>query len=269
MFGIVQRRLKSLAEWDEVWNTPVNVPVFVRDLGEPGSLEVESSFHGAVHFLAGYLQRYEFRLFRNGGLPLIERRMGPVIEEVLVRLGPNPVRGAYLPVTLQLHVCHDGLREIRERYWPTAGRPPVSLVSGNLGLLQSVPTYDIWNVATEDALAEITNSFRQELLPYLELLSSPNQLRRAIFDGKVPLFDAATSVEWLLMEFGRSDAREYIRQLMDSENVVIRDFWKEHDLLKEQKQVSYRPGDLTHNLAVIAFSHDVCRRWLFEVHRGK
>ncbi len=263
MFGIVQRRFKTEREWDEVWNTPAEVPSFVRDLGFPGSLEVEASFHGAVHYLAGYLQRFEFRLFRNGGLPLIERRTGPLIEEVLVRLGPNPVRGAYLPISLHLHVCHEGLREIRERYWPTAGRPPVSLVSGNIGLLQTVPTFDVWNVATEDALIEITDSFRQELLPYLEMLSSPNLLRRAIFDGDAPMFDPATSVEWLLLEFGRSDAREYIRQLIDAEDLVIRDFWKEHDQLKSQTQLGYMPGNLTHNLAVIAFSHDICRRWLF------
>ena len=263
MFGIVQRRFKTQREFDEVWNTPTDVPALVRDLGMPGSLEVESTFHGAVHYLAGYMQRFDFRLFRNGGLPLIERRTGVVIEEVLVRLGPNAVRGAYLPISLQLHVCHDGLREVRERYWPTAGRPPVSLVSGNIGLIQTVPTYDIWNVATEDSLGEITDCLRQDLLPYLELLSSPNQLRRAIFDGEAPMFDPATSVEWLLMEFGRSDAREYIRQLIDAEDVVIRDFWTEHDQLKTQKQVAYLPGNLTHNLAVIAFSHDICRRWLY------
>ena len=263
MFGIIQRRFKTQVEWETVWNTPLDVPALVRDLGEPGSLEVDSSFHGAVHFLAGYLQRFDFRLFRNGGLPLIERRTGNLIEEILVRKGPHTARGVYLPISLQLHVCHDGLREIRERYWPTAGRPPVSLVSGNVGLVQTVPTFDIWNVATEDSLIEITNSFREDLLPYLEMLASPNQLRRAIFEREAAMFDPATSVEWLLMEFGRSDAREYIRQLMDAEDVVIRDFWREHDELKNQKRVGYLPGELTHNLAVIAFSHDICRRWLY------
>ena len=263
MFGIIQRRFKTQAEWDEVWNTPVNVPTLVRDLGTPGSLEVESTFHGAVHFLAGYLQRFDFRLFRNGGLPLIERRTGQLIEEVLVRLGPTPIRGVYMPISLQLHVCHDGLREVRERYWPTAGRPPVSLVSGNIGLIQTVPTFDIWNVATEDALVEITESFRNDLLPYLEMLSSPNQLRRAIFYGEAQMFDPATSVEWLLMEFGHADARQYMRQLIDSEDIAIRDFWAEHDNLKTQKQIGYMPGNMTHNLAVIAFSHDICRRWLY------
>lgn len=263
MFGVTQRRLKSQKEWEQVWNTPVDVPSFIRDLGEPGSLEVQSTFHGSVHFLAGYLQRFDFRLFRNGGLPLIERRSGPVIEEILVRLGPSPVRGAYLPVSLHLHVCNENLREVRERYWPSAGRPPVSLVSGNIGLVQTRPTYDVWNLATEDSLTQLTLSFREDLLPYLELLASPNQLRRAIFDHEAPMFDHVTAVEWLLMEFGRSDAREYIRQLMDSEDVVIRDFWATHDKFSTQTRVGYLPGDMTHNLAVIAYSHDICKRWLY------
>lgn len=263
MFGVIQRRFKTKKDWEEVWTTPVEIPSFVRDLGEPGSLEVQTTFHGAVHYLAGYLQRFDFRLFRNGGLPLIERRTGPIIEELLVSIGPHAVRGAYLPISLKLHVCHDGLRAIRERYWPTAGRPPVSMVSGNAGLIQTQPTYDIWNVATEDSLTEITMMFREDLLPYLEMLASPNQLRRAIFDGEAPMFDPATSVEWLLMEYGRSDAREYIRQLMDAEDVAIRDFWKVHDDLSNHTQVGYLPGNLTHNLAVIAFSHDICKRWLY------
>jgi hypothetical protein len=44
MFGIIQRRFKTQIEWEDVWNTPVDVPTLVRDLGMPGSLEVESTF---------------------------------------------------------------------------------------------------------------------------------------------------------------------------------------------------------------------------------
>ena len=263
MFGVVQRRFKTQSEWDTVWNTPVDVPNFVKDLGEPGSLEVQSTFHGAVHFLAGFLQRYDFRLFRNGGLPLIERRDGVVIEEILVRLGPNPVRGTYLPISLNLHVCNEGLREVRSRYWPTAGRPPVSLVSGNIGLVQTIPTHDIWNVATEDSLTEITRTFKEDLLPYLELLASPNHLRRRIFERTAPMFDHSTAVEWLLMEFGRGDARDYIRQLIDTEDIPVQDFWKKHDALSGQRALRYLAGEPTHPFAVIAYSHDVCKRWLY------
>ena len=105
--------------------------------------------------------------------------------------------------------------------------------------------------------------FREDMLPYLELLASPNQLRRQIFDREAPMIDHSTAVEWLLMEFGRSDAREYIRQLIDSEDIPVQEFWQKHDALSNIRQYGYVAGDTTHNLAVIAFSHDVCKRWLY------
>lgn len=263
MFGIVQRRLRTLAEFDEAWSTPIDVPVFVRDLGEPGSLSIDSCFQSAAHFIAGSLERSEFKLFRNGGLPLLERRTPPLREEILLKLGPNAVRGAYVPVALELHICHEGLREVRERYWLGAGRPPIVLVSGNIGLTQQVPTLDIWNVATEDALSELLYTIRNDVLPFLEVLDSPNQLRRSIFDFEVPLFDHATSIEWLLIEFGRKDARDYVRALIDNEDVAVRDFWSHHDAVRTELGAAIKTGDTARNLAVIAVSHDLFKRWLY------
>jgi hypothetical protein len=263
MFGIVQRRLRTLAEYEEAWVTPVDVPNFVRELGEPGSLSTESGFQAAAHFIAGSLERSDFKLFRNGGLPLLERRTPPFREEILLRLGPNAVRGAYLPVSLELHICHEGLREIRERYWLGAGRPPMVLVSGNIGLTQQIPTFDIWNVLTEDALSELLSTIRQDVLPFLELLDAPNQLRRAIFDFEAPLFDHSTAIEWLLIEFGRKDARDYVRALIDNEDIAVRDFWSHHDAVKSELGAAIKTGETARNLAVIAVSHDLFRRWLY------
>ena len=263
MFGIVQRRLRTHAEFETAWNTPIDIPNFVRDLGEPGSLSTESGFQAAAHFIGGSLERFDFKLFRNGGLPLLERRTPPLREEILIHLGPNAVRGAHLPVSLELHICHEGLREIRERYLPGAGRPPSVLVSGNIGLTQQVPTYDIWNVATEDALPELLSHVRQDVLPFLELLDSPNQLRRAIFDGEAPIFDHCTSIEWLLIEFGRKDARDYVRALIDNEDIAVRDFWTHHDSVKSEIGASIKSGESARNLAVIAVSHDLFKRWLY------
>lgn len=263
MFGIVQRRLRTFAEFESAWSTPVDIPIFVRDLGEPGSLSTESGLQAAAHFIGGSLERFDFKLFRNGGLPLLERRTPPLREEILIHLGPNAVRGAYLPISLELHICHEGLREVRERYWLGAGRPPIVLVNGNIGLTQEVPTYDIWNVATEDALPELLSTVRQDVLPFLELLDSPNQLRRAIFDSEAPLFDHATAIEWLLIEFGRKDARDYVRALIDNEDIAVRDFWSHHDSIKSETGAAIKSGETARNLAVIAVSHDLFKRWLY------
>jgi hypothetical protein len=263
VFGITQRRMTSQADFDAVWNTSIDVPTLVRDLGNPGSISEQESFHGAVHFIAGFLERFEFQLFRNGGLPLIERHTGRMREEIILRLGPHAIRGAYIPVAMTIHISHEGLREVRDKYWPGSGRAPISLYSANVGQLQVPATHDIWNVATEDALTQITQFTRQEVLPFLEMLASPAQMRRAILDRNFPQFNIATSLEWLLLEFGHADARQFIRQLIDQEEVSVKEFWENHDSLKKQLQIAYSPGDTMHNMAVIALSHDLCRRWLY------
>lgn len=263
MLGINHRRFSTLESFEKAWIEKIEVTALVRDLGETCGVEIESAFQGAVHYLAGFLGQCEFRMFRNGGLPLIERHTGAVREEILVRLGPNSIKGAYVPIQIQLHVTNPRIREIRERYWPGAGRAPVSLFGGNTGLLQPVPTYDIWNVASEETLSEIVNEFRSSVLPFLDLLDSPARLRKMIFDGeKVPI-DSVAATEWLLLEFGQADARMYLRSLIDSGKVPVDEFWESIDQLKLEAQVSYRPGNQVRNLAVVAFTHDLTRRYWF------
>jgi hypothetical protein len=263
MFGVVQRRFQTQEEFETSWLTNIEVPSLIRDLGQPGSLDVEATFHGAVHYISGYLERFEFQLFRNGGLPLIERHTGDMREELIVRLGPNGVRGAYIPVALSLHLSHAGLREVRERYWPGSGRAPISFYSGNIGLLQTPATYDIWNVCTEDSLTQLVATLRGEVLPFLEMLSSPAQMRKAIFEREIPQLGIPTCLEWLLLEFGHADARQFIRQLIDQKELPVDVFWSNHDALRNQLQIAFQPGDAIHNVAVIALSHDLCRRWLY------
>lgn len=262
MLGVVQLRLHSLNEWSHAWETPVAVPDVVTELIETNVSSASESASSSIHYLAGYLSRFDFSLFRNGGQPLIERRSGPVQEEILIRIGKHAAAGTYVPISFELHVNHAGLREVRERYWTAAGRPPTSLVGGNSGLVQTRRTFDIWNVATADALSELIRHFRDDVLPYFELLASPNQLRRAIFAGDAQLFDPVTSLEWLLMEFGRADAKEYLRQLLEHESVSVHQFWSEHENAKSQKFIGVRNGDIAQSLAVIAVSHDLCRRWV-------
>lgn len=263
MLGVVQLCLPSHQDWSVAWDEPCYVPGVVSELAERLAPSPKECANGAIHYLAGYLARYEFSLFRNGGQPLIERRTGDIQEEILVKVGSRPTKGSYIPMAFEVHVNHHKLRSVRERYWTAAGRPPVTLVSGNTGLLQEAPSHDIWNMATEDAFVELVGHFRGAVLPYLEMLASPNQMRRAIFDRVAPLFDPVTSVEWLLMEFGRSDAREFIQRLITDEEVSVHEFWMEHDVARNQKFIGVRNGEIAQSLAVIAVSHDLCRRWNF------
>jgi hypothetical protein len=262
MLGITQRRFGTLDQFESAWMERVEVPAVIKELGNQPQPEIEVAFQGAVHFIAGFLRQLDFKLFRNGGLPLIERITGPSREEILVRLAPNAVRGTYIPIQIQIHMTHSDLRTIRERYWPGAGRPPVSLFSGNLGLLQEIPTYDIWNVATEDAFSEVTEHLREYLIPFLEVLENPRHLKNLIFNQEFRVFDPVTSLEWILLHYGSFEARAYLQKIIDESLIPIEGFWNAHDGLREQTQVSYQPGNMVRNLAAVALTHDLTRRWL-------
>lgn len=257
--GSVQRRLRTQADWERAWLERPALPPLVRDLVEEAP-EPREAFAGAIGFLAGAMERHGFVLFRNGGNPLIERHSGPLRQELLVRLGPHPVRGAVVPLTLQLHVSHTGLRDIRERYWPAMGHIPTSIAGGNIGLLQPIPTYDLWNVAGDRALSDLRAHLEEFLIPYLETLEDPRLLRRTLYDTGLPLVDQATATELLLHEFGRAEARAYLEEmvLMDSElrgrfDAIYRD-------LSSVGSLHYRPGEPLRNVAVIARAHRVLSR---------
>lgn len=258
--GVTQRRFASAAEWERAWLARPDLPMLVRELADEDAVDPREAFHGAVYFLAGALEREGFVLFRNGGLPLLERRAGELRQEILVRLGPHPARGAVVPLALHIHVSHAGLREIRERYWPAMGHIPTSIAGGNVGLLQTPGTYDIWNVAGERALSELRAHLETSLIPYLDLLENPRQLRRALWEGGVPLLDQATATELLLYEYGRSEARAYVEEVLLTDDERRGRFERIYRGLTGVASLHYRPGEPLRNVAVIARAHRVMGR---------
>src|ERR1019366_9586379 len=68
----------------------------------------------AGHFLGGALLDCQFKIFKNGGLPLIERRTGPLIEEIVLRSSPYVRDETFLPIRVYLHLSHVGLQDVRQ-----------------------------------------------------------------------------------------------------------------------------------------------------------
>lgn len=260
MHAIVQRRLRTQFDWEQVWLTQTSVPAIIRELSEEHALEPKEAGEAAIHFLAGHLQREGFKLFRNGGLPLIERRSGLLIEELLIRSGPYAIKGAYVPISMQVHVSHEGLREVRERYWRAAGRPPVVLVSGNVGLLQAEPTWDIWNVAHEGSYGELIRFLDDEVLDYLDDLSNPRTMLTRLFESEVPLMEPCTALEYLLCEYGRGEARRYLNEKILNADEVKAGFQIVLEVVQSAATPSFRPGQPLRNIAVIVHSYDLNRR---------
>jgi len=260
MLAVVQRRFRSLREWESAWLTPTTVPPFLRELGATDGIRSDEAFQGAVHYLAGFLRREGFELFRNGGLPLLERREGPWIEEVLLRLGPHPVEGAYLPTTVHVHLSHTGFREVRERYWPSLSRPPIIVLSGNAGLVQSPATFDLWNVATPSMLDELAAWMDHELLEFLADLESPAITRKKLFGDGITLIDAPTALEYILVEFGRGEATRYLEEVILAREGVYEGFREVYSAVSKTKGPGFVAGQHLRNVAVIAHAYDLVGR---------
>lgn len=174
------------------------------------------SFVSAAHFVGGSLLHSGFRLFRNGGLPLLERRVGPLVQEIILDPGPGAIQGRYIPMSVRVHISHEGMREVRQRYWTPASRAPVVIASGQLGLLDLPPGFVIWNVASsEDTLEPLARWIDGLALPWFELFEDPMELARRVCEQRVPLLKNVDALELVLAEFGPYQARRFLRDLVE------------------------------------------------------
>jgi hypothetical protein len=159
----------------------------------------------AAHFLAGLLYPDGFRLFHNGGMPLLERRFGALRQEILIVGGTSRI-GA------QVHLSHEGVQELRSRY--TMGRPLSVIASGNVGRLDLPPSWIVWDITSGTrAIEAFAATVRDLALPWFGLFEEPYDLLRALMELDVALLKPVSAVEWVLSEFGQRDARDLLARL--------------------------------------------------------
>ncbi len=174
------------------------------------------AFYEAAHFLGGAMLSHGFRLFRNGGLPLLERRVDSLIEEIVIQPGPKSIRGVYVPLTVKVHISHEGLRAIRERYWLVGSRAPVVIASGQLGLVEDPPGWVIWDVAGGGrALEELAHWVSSLASTWYDHFESLDALRDEVLQTQVPLLNSADALELVLAERGRDQARRFLREIVE------------------------------------------------------
>lgn len=162
-------------------------------------------FEEAAHFVGGVFLHDGFRLFRNGGTPLLERREGSLVEEVVLQ----PSGEGHL-LHARVHLSHQGLRDVRSRYWTTPARAPIFLAGGNVGELEEPPAWVAWDVAEGgETLERLGHWLRDLVIPWFELFEYPQALRQALYERDVRLLDTINSLEWIIAEFGRREALVY------------------------------------------------------------
>lgn len=196
----VRRDFPTAVEFEAAWQKP---PTPGPSIEEP-VLEV-------ARRVADGLAREGFRLFHNGGLPLLDRRQGELRAEIVFAARPHAQEFA-----VRFHLTHDGVAAVRARFWQPSIRAPKTVATGDVGLLESDPVFTLWSAADPALAAEaLLRLVLDRVLPWFDLIDDPPRLRAALIDGAVPMIDLTTAVELMLAEFGVREARRFIRSVAE------------------------------------------------------
>jgi hypothetical protein len=200
------------ASWLEAWKNGVHSGQKLSS----GRGAADPDFKVACEHVAGCMSDYGFRIFHNGGLPLLQRRIEDLVEEMVLEPGPRSASGVYIPLSVRIHVSHEGMRGIRERYWVTPSAAPTKIAGGMLGQLNDPPVWVIWDVAGGGmVLHELARWVASSSLEWLDLFEDPERLRESVLNGQVPLLDAAYALEFVMLSSGRDSARRFFREIIE------------------------------------------------------
>jgi hypothetical protein len=168
------------------------------------------------HFIGGAFLAEGFRLFKNGGTPLLERRDGPLVEELVLQARQGHRTEPTL-LTARVHLSHEKLRDVRARYWTTPARAPTILAGGNVGQLELPPGWAVWDVSDgAPVLERLVDWLRTLVLPWFALFEDPVALCDTLHETDVPLLNRLNALEWMIAEFGRREAADYYRSLVST-----------------------------------------------------
>jgi hypothetical protein len=247
----------QLVSSEEAWDagrharTPLGITISQANLGGPS---VARLMQDAAQFVAGSLSRQGFRLLRNGGTPLLERRWHDWTAEIVLRQHGAGIRGTYAPLTVDLHVNNNRLAEVRSRYWKGTGRGAGHVGSVNLGtLICSTARGAIFNLVHEDAAPMLAMALSDGGMLWVDRSTNP-----AGWDmDSQPAIDSQTTLELLLTYHGWGRAGRYLQSVL-SEDSKMSDAVRGYHRRIERGQMACLIGDrLPRNLAVVASAYDL------------
>jgi hypothetical protein len=192
-------------DWEANWN---RVPLVGRS-------SAPSAFRDIAHYVGGALFYHGFKLFENGGMPLIERRTGSYREEILFVPAPKMQRRPDIPFAVRIHLSSTEVARIRSRYWRPATRAPHVVASGDIGQLLSPDRRILWSGIGELETAQVLiDEIFRTVLPWFRCFSEPTVMRERLFAGTLPWVDDCTALELLLSEFDPFEARRYLMRMI-------------------------------------------------------
>ncbi len=238
--------------WEGVRPVPRLIQGF-RKAGAPREALTE-----AGHFLAGALVHERFRIFKNGGIPLLERRSGPIIEEIVLRASPYVQDEPFLPIRVYLHLSHSRLRDVRLRYWRPASRAPGLVAAMDLGQLELPPCYVIWNVGMDyEVLVELLEWVRRLALPWFDLFEDSGLLRRNLYAGLVSGLDIDRALEVIIAEFGPAEGAHFLRECVISNPHVGPRVMESVKRIRASDEVGVIGSDPARNIAAICHAYSL------------
>jgi hypothetical protein len=212
----------------------------------------------AGHFLGGSLLDHGFKIFKNGGLPLIERRTGPLIEEIVLRSSPYVCDEPFLPIRVYLHLSHTRLQDVRLRYWRPPSRAPSGLACLDLGQLELPPCWVVWNVGLDyEVLVELVDWVRRLALPWFDLFENPEMLKQALYQRMVTGLDLDRSLELILAEFGPIEGIRFINECILKDDFVASRITDAAHSIQTAAASGHFGADPIWNIATIASAYSL------------
>jgi len=249
----------SSAEWSAAWSFAPHVPKFMRQLGIGPRGSHREALIRAAYFAAGKLHDEDFHLFTNGGQPILKRQRGDWFDEILFHAPPYDVDGHYSPVSVEILVSFEPLKEIRVKYSRSYTSVPPFVAKANIGQLLEEPALTIWNVAYQESVHEIATLLHRQGLEWIDELCDPLSLEDRVIAGTLPFVDDATGLELVLALGGKLGARRVVDEWRQ-------DPFRGPALEKEFKRLSnqfgpvYRGEDVGSNIAVLCVCYDLWTR---------
>lgn len=233
-------------DWGSVWNRKVTWRERRNVAGE--MVPSWQLFQNASHFLAGSLSRDGYRLFRNGGLPLLERQWNDWTAEILMRMGPNPVKGKWVPVTVDLHVSNFRLAGVRERYWRPGQVGLIAVARCNLGECSMPHGKIIVNLAHSRGMESLADAVYHLGLAWIDHLTDPPESATGFYEPARLL----AQLELVLAYGGWGKAGHFLHSQLADHPEISQKVLKECELLKSNRRRWGWEADPTHNIALVA-----------------
>ncbi len=214
------------------------------------------SYSNFAHFVAGSLLRDGFRLFKNGGTPLLERHVGDWVEEIVFHAGAWGVRGVYAPVSLRIHLSHSKMKEVRAKYWAPPSAAPRIVACGDAGQIEASGRWILWNACcAPEAAEDAARTLERSVLPWFERFHEPFHPARQLALSRAALVDAETALELSLARAGVQGGRSFLAAIGSVDGALHHRILTRVDQITTAAVSGGRGTSPIHNVAVIAASY--------------